>query len=102
MTSSSEQQYWSSPTYTAHLIMTNYCVIAGYQFIRPRKHRRLLVGKERLLDLAVVVGYRYDYFWRHYPGIGNLEFDTGDNIYGKWYKKVPVCGAINFTVGNLF
>jgi hypothetical protein len=95
---------WVSPTDHAHLIMTNYNLTAGYQIIRYKKvSARKLENARRapvlVLDMGVSIGYRYDYFWNHYPA-GNLEFvDAG--IY-HYYKHFPIGGSFNFSVGGIF
>ena len=90
---------WKGPDYQAHFLMTNYSVTAGYQILKQkRKHKE----KKILIDIGASIGYRYDYFWRHYPQ-GNLEFYRyNGGIYANYYKKVPIGASLNFSIGNFF
>lgn len=94
----------SSPYFRAHGIMSNYYVSGGSQFASKRRREK----NYRLIEIGATVGYRYDYFWRHYPGLGNLEFDKsiGSGFYQTGYyhylKSFPFCGSIDFSLGGAF
>jgi hypothetical protein len=88
---------FESPPNRAHLIMSNYYFSAGCETMK-RRHR--WDKNDLLIDIGGTIGYRFDYFWRHYPGLGNLEFEkTG--LYW-WYKTVPICATINLSIGGVF
>ena len=93
----SQYAQFESPPNIARLFMSSYYFSAGCQTMRKRTR---FTKNDMLIDVGGSIGYRYDYFWRHYPGLGNLEFaKTG--LYW-WYKTVPVCAAINLSIGGVF
>jgi hypothetical protein len=73
------------------MVMSNYNFTFGYHY----NHKKFS------LDIGASVGLRYHYFWRKYDN-GSLEYNRrGNDIYG-YYKKSPVGGSINFSLGRVF
>ncbi len=87
--------YWEWATRSrSHFVMVNCAVLLGYRFSI----------KNMSLEFSGHYGYRYDYFWRNYVDAragGTVEYDVhGDKMY-HYYKKVPMGGGVNVTVGGI-
>jgi hypothetical protein len=87
--------YYPTVESRSHFIMSNYNFTIGYHFVTHKFS----------LDIGGSIGYRYHYFWRHYDK-GNLEYSKYGQPYNLdlylYYKKSPLGGSINFSLGRLF
>lgn len=87
----SESNGWKTLPHRLKGIMSNYNFTIGYE---------MLMGKA-VVDMGISIGARYHYFWRQYE-YGNLELNRDAGSLYSYFKKSPLGGSINCSIGGLF
>lgn len=82
---------WAKYPHRLKGIMTNYNFTIGYE----------TVANNVVVDVGISIGARYHYFWRQYE-YGNLELNRDAGSLYSYFKKSPLGGSINCSIGGLF